>query len=486
MARTHPRIACKHCAIPLLGMLLCLMLASPVAAPSLSFTVNTSEPVVVTGTPRLAIYVGGVTHYATYASGTGSSALTFSYAVQAGDFDANGITIATPLDLNGGTLTDLAGNPSTALNFTVPNTSALKVQTYTTSFTTSPITNANASAVSFSITKAPTGASFSYTITSSGGSGSVTGSGTIGGLSHTVSGVDVSSLASGTLTLSVTVSTAAGGAGAAKTATATPTFTGVLDGWSAGAATYSTRRMRSAYAGPLMRVRRSSDNTEQDIASTLAGLLDTTTLSTFCGSGSCFVRTWYDQSGTGRDALQTNSAVQPRIVNAGVIDSINGAPAPFFNGVNSILKTSTSLPTSNLVWSSHLIHIIGNGPPLGGRVWGMSSNPSMAATLTTDDYRGADNVALSTSGSTSPRIVSAGIAATTSTDIWVNGILGATRVSFSGQVGGDTLIVGNLGAIQRGLHGYIHTLYFGQGAYSTANRQAVERWMGTISGITVP
>jgi hypothetical protein len=59
-------------------------------------------------------------------------------------------------------------------------------------------------------------------------------------------------------------------------------------------------------------------------------------------------------------------------------------------------------------------------------------------------------------------------------------------VSFSGQVGGDTLIVGNLGAIQRGLHGYIHTLYFGQGAYSTANRQAVERWMGTISGITVP
>ena len=83
MARTHPRIACKHCAIPLLGMLLCLMLASPVSAASLSFTVNTSEPVVVTGTPRLAIDVGGVTRYATYASGTGSSALTFSYAVQA-------------------------------------------------------------------------------------------------------------------------------------------------------------------------------------------------------------------------------------------------------------------------------------------------------------------------------------------------------------------------------------------------------------------
>jgi hypothetical protein len=150
------------------------------------------------------------------------------------------------------------------------------------------------------------------------------------------------------------------------------------------------------------------------------------------------------------------------------------------------MTTAIPLPGSNLAWSSHLIRIIGNGPPLGGRVWGMSSNPSMTATLATDDYRGADNLALSTSGSTSPRIVSVRIAATTSTDIWVNGILGATRVYNAGPVGADTLAVGNLGAIQRPLHGYMHTLYFGLGAYSTANRQAVERWMGTISGISVP
>ena len=82
-----------------LARLLCAlawMLATPASSATLNFTVTASEPVTVTGTPRLAIDVGGVTRYATYASGTGTAALTFSYAVQAGDFDANGITLVSP------------------------------------------------------------------------------------------------------------------------------------------------------------------------------------------------------------------------------------------------------------------------------------------------------------------------------------------------------------------------------------------------------
>jgi hypothetical protein len=198
---------------------------APAAAANLSFTVAASEPVTVTGTPRIAIDVGGVTRYATYASGSGTSSLTFSYAVQPGDFDGNGIALASPVELNGGSIIDVAGNPASALTFTLPDISAIKVQTYTASFTTSPITNANANAVSFAIAKAPTGASFSYAISSSGGAGTVSGSGTVSGATHTVSNVDVSALPSGTLTLSVTVSTAAGGTGAAKAATSTPSFT---------------------------------------------------------------------------------------------------------------------------------------------------------------------------------------------------------------------------------------------------------------------
>ncbi len=313
---------------------------SPASAATLTFTVNTSEPVVVTGTPRIAIDVGGVTRYASYASGSGSSALTFGYAVQAGDFDANGITLASPLQLNGGSIADALGNLASNPVFTLPDTASVKVQTYTAAFTTSPITNSNATAVGFAITKAPVGASFSYTITSSGGSGSVTGSGTIASSSsHAVSGVNVANLASGTLTLSVTVSTTAGGTGAAKTATATPTFTGTLDSVSTDAV-FAMRRLRSAYTGALLRVRRSSDSTEQDISANIAGKLDTTTLASFCGSASCYVRTWYDQSGNARDAVQATTSAQPRIVDAGVIEQYNALPTMYLNTASNLVSAT--------------------------------------------------------------------------------------------------------------------------------------------------
>lgn len=197
----------------------CVLNATASAA-TLNFTLQMSEPVLVTGTPRIALDVGGVTRYAGYTAGSGTNSLTFSYAVQARDFDANGISVASSLDPNGGSLQDNLGNAATNLNFTAPDTSGIKIQTYRTTFTTVPITSANATAVGFTITKAPQGGSYSYTISSSGGAGSVTGSGTINSNSESITGVDVSSLPPGTLTLSVTISVSGQGTGAARQDTA--------------------------------------------------------------------------------------------------------------------------------------------------------------------------------------------------------------------------------------------------------------------------
>jgi hypothetical protein len=47
---------------------------------------------------------------------------------------------------------------------------------------------------------------------------------------------------------------------------------------------------------------------------------------------SAFVRTWYDQSGNGKNLVQTTNALQPRIINTGVVDKQNNIPAVFFNG----------------------------------------------------------------------------------------------------------------------------------------------------------
>jgi len=58
-------------------------------------------------------------------------------------------------------------------------------------------------------------------------------------------------------------------------------FTGILDEFTGAAAAYSVRRLSSTYTDGLIRVRRSSDDTEQDIGFDSNGDLDTTALTTF-------------------------------------------------------------------------------------------------------------------------------------------------------------------------------------------------------------
>jgi hypothetical protein len=86
----------------------------------LSFIVNIDSDILVdtaSGTPRLALTVGSSTVYADYVSGSGTAALTFTYTVQNGNLDTDGITVGT-LSLNGGAIADEAGN---ALDLTLNN-----------------------------------------------------------------------------------------------------------------------------------------------------------------------------------------------------------------------------------------------------------------------------------------------------------------------------------------------------------------------------
>jgi|688.fasta_scaffold641040_2 hypothetical protein len=99
----------------------------------------------------------------------------------------------------------------------------------------------------------------------------------------------------------------------------------LLDVYPSALAAYSIRKLRSAYSGSAIRVRRSSDNAEQDIGF-VNGLLDTSSLLTFCGVGNGFVTTWYDQSGSGLDAVQLAAVRQPQIVTLGVLDTLNSKP----------------------------------------------------------------------------------------------------------------------------------------------------------------
>jgi hypothetical protein len=120
-------------------------------------------------------------------------------------------------------------------------------------------------------------------------------------------------------------------------------FTGLLDTYPNAAAAYSLRKLRTAYTGNAIRVRRSSDNTEQDFGF-VNNVLDTASLLTFCGAGNGFVTTWYDQSGNARNSTQTTAANQPQIVSSGSLLLLNTKGVIEFNGVTGKALSFANFP----------------------------------------------------------------------------------------------------------------------------------------------
>lgn len=116
---------------------------------------------------------------------------------------------------------------------------------------------------------------------------------------------------------------------------------GLLDLYPGAAAAYSLRKLRNAYSGPCVRVRRASDNAEQDIG--FAGnVMDAASLLDFVGAGDGFVTTWYDQAVTSAgNATQATTTLQPRIVASGVLETSGG-------------KSVINVPTPNV--NIHLVY----------------------------------------------------------------------------------------------------------------------------------
>jgi hypothetical protein len=120
-------------------------------------------------------------------------------------------------------------------------------------------------------------------------------------------------------------------------------FAGLLDSFPSSAAAYSLRNLDKDYLGPLVRVRRSNDNAEQDIFGDYYGNLDTVGLKNFVGANSGFVTTWYDQSGNARNATQTTAANQPIIVSSGSILRTNNLPTIRMNDNTDFFVYSNAL-----------------------------------------------------------------------------------------------------------------------------------------------
>jgi hypothetical protein len=127
----------------------------------LLFQVNFSESVIVSGTPRLTLDIGGATRYANFISGSGTTGLEFKYVILDGDNDGDGIAFGNNLiDENGGTILSSSDNDPSGLNFSsfvdsmngvlIDTSSIINQPDQVTGVTTAPTTSNTALSIAWS------------------------------------------------------------------------------------------------------------------------------------------------------------------------------------------------------------------------------------------------------------------------------------------------------------------------------------------------
>jgi Alpha-L-arabinofuranosidase B, catalytic len=94
-----------------------------------------------------------------------------------------------------------------------------------------------------------------------------------------------------------------------------------LDGggsFAAPAGAYSLRRLKSTYTGPGIKLRRTTGGTQDINFLGFTGFtgapLDVAAAASFCAATTCFIDTWYDQSGNARHISQATTTDQPQFI----------------------------------------------------------------------------------------------------------------------------------------------------------------------------
>jgi hypothetical protein len=250
---------------------------------------------------------------------------------------------------------------------------------------------------------------------------------------------------------------------------------------------YSVRKLSSS-ATVAIRVRRSSDNTEQDIGF-VGGNLNTASLLSFVGAGSGFVTKWYNQGidGSAYDLPQTSAITQPRIVNSGVIDVKGLLPAVYFDGGDSLKITASGYLSSDPISSFSVS--ASNSTGTVGVIW---STSNVNQTCVFQDSRITPNRNLFVNGgffanlsiarvNTNQRLLSSFIDVSKNMSAFDNGATGSTA-TYTGTRAATGISLGEQGTGITSLNGYIQEVIIFKSSQS-ANRTAIETNINTYYGI---
>jgi hypothetical protein len=266
----------------------------------------------------------------------------------------------------------------------------------------------------------------------------------------------------------------------------------LLDLYPATAA-YSLRKLRTAYSGSAIRVRRSSDNAEQDIGFS-GNDLDTASLLSFVGANNGFVVTWYDQQGA-NNLTQGSSTSQPQIVSSGSLITRGGKVAVKFDGSNDRLLRIIASAVLNTTNVSHF-SVSNNDVNLGFGIIMAQSTSSTGTVRIFNDRRITDKINMRINNtlnvlftanmsifrnSVDQRLLSSFVDSLKNMSAFDNGATGTTD-TYTGTTTSNGLQMGAQGSGVTWLNGTIQE-FIGFNTDESANRTAIETNINNYYGI---
>ncbi|MCA9340461.1 MAG: hypothetical protein KDA17_06095 [Candidatus Saccharibacteria bacterium] len=105
------------------------------------------------------------------------------------------------------------------------------------------------------------------------------------------------------------------------------------------AAAWSFRLLSDDYTGDCVTILRASDGASSAIGFLSSGVIDTTSINSFCSATVCYAMTWNDQGGEGYDATAADTTVAPTIYQGGAIVRKGSQVSLYFDGAD-ILNVS--------------------------------------------------------------------------------------------------------------------------------------------------
>lgn len=217
-----------------------------------------------------------------------------------------------------------------------------------------------------------------------------------------------------------------------------PYFSELYSGYSAA---YSLKQLDET-ATVSIRVRRSSDDTEQDIGF-VDRALDVSALESFCAATNGYVTKFYHQGGSNHLA-QSDSAKQPIIVISGVAITIDSEPMMLFQGTNDYLTLTNEIPCTT-PFSCFQNTKRANGSQAAPMLSSSVADAPFALMWLNDGYyysRSADGTFISTSADTSSsKNILASVCNSTAEYVW-NGHYSIPGSNFGGTGVGNFIDFG--------------------------------------------